>query len=192
LFSGGSVIASLQKLASASIAAAQLIPGIQVGEAGIVEAMGVPVHAAVKYTARGGSNIFDKVDLGDPRDYLVGASGLVVQLPSGKLGRSPYILPFVSPAARAGIHTGEEIVFSERVLEANQAFYQEIEAATGTPVLLGHTDPAFVKFMADIFGFAENMPMTQIIDWAMHEMDAAWHHVSSLGQQQIKSVGEKS
>ena len=44
-------------------------------------------------------------DVVDARDFLLGADegGLVVQLPNGDLGRSPYLLPYVDPAARASV-----------------------------------------------------------------------------------------
>jgi hypothetical protein len=49
-------------------------------------------------------------DVVDARDFLLGADhgGLVLELPGGSIGRAPYLLPYVDPAARASIPASHE------------------------------------------------------------------------------------
>ena len=67
-------------------------------------------------------------DVADSRDFLLGATdaGLVVQLPNGELGRAPYLLPYVDPAARCNVPPALSRAFSRRVWQLNA----EIHAAT--------------------------------------------------------------
>ena len=115
IFSGGSVIASLNGLKEQGVVVEKLIPGIQVGKPSKLTEMGIQVDPVVSYETTDNSDVFDKVDLGDPRDYLLGASGLVVKMPNGHFGRTPYILPFVSTSARAGIPQEIEKEFAGKV-----------------------------------------------------------------------------
>lgn len=186
IFSGGSLVRSLELLLSAGVPIAAVIPGIQVGNTTKIGEMGIEVNPVVKYLSTDGVDIFSKVDLGDPRDFLVGASGLVVKLPGGNLGRAPYILPFVSPAARVSIPMDKQIDFSIDVLEANYKFFSQIEESIRRPVLLRHMDSHFVIMMREVFGFDWNTPMVQVVCWAANNMEKIWEvnsQLSSLQQQ---------
>jgi hypothetical protein len=59
-------------------------------------------------------------DVVDARDFLLGADdgGLVLELPGGGIGRAPYLLPYVDPAARASIHASHEFSFEVWSLNA--------------------------------------------------------------------------
>ena len=58
-------------------------------------------------------------DVLDSRDFLLGSDegGLVVELADGSIGRAPYLLPYVDPAARASIPNAR--AFSKAMWEAN-------------------------------------------------------------------------
>lgn len=60
-------------------------------------------------------------DVADSRDFLLGADdgGLVVELPTRVHGRVPYVLPYVDPAVRCSLPTGESHAFSIDVWELN-------------------------------------------------------------------------
>jgi hypothetical protein len=172
---------SLQWLVSKAAKIVKLVAGIKVGQPNL----GIPIEAAVTYKTTDGADIFDKVDLGDPRDFLLGASGLVVQLPGGQYGRVPYILPFVSTSARAGIPAELEREFALQLLEVNLQFYAEAEQAIGMPICLRHVDPGFAQLMVEVFGFDSSTPMSIVVAWAAENIDEIWNYIKSLGQQQM-------
>ncbi len=186
IFSGGSVIASLNALLASGVTIEKVIPGIQIGEPKKLEDMGIGVDPVIKYKTTDEVDIFSKLDLGDPRDYLLGASGLVIQLPDGELGRAPYILPFVSPAARAGIPEGIEKEFSMHVLQANLEFFKKIQEKTGAPILLKHMDSQFQVYMYDMYGVDVHTTMSQIAMWLMDNMDTLWEMTQKQGEFQEK------
>lgn len=186
IFSGGSVIASLSALKDNGIQVQKLIPGIQVGKPSKLTEMGIVVDPVVTYETTDGADIFDKIDLGDPRDYLLGASGLVLKLPSGHYGRAPYILPFVSTNARAGVPQEIEKEFAIKVLQANFDFYKTVEETVGKPILLKNMDPSFVVLMNEMYGFDSNTPMDQVVTWVSNNMDNLWKITKEQGEFQEK------
>jgi len=190
IFSGGSVIASLEGLIQEGTNVHHIIPGIQVGIPAKLTEMGITVDPVIKYKTTDDTDIFDKVDLGDPRDYLVGASGLVVKLPNGEYGRAPYLLPFVTATARAGIPKAIEKTFSFHVLQANYQLYNAVEEKIGKPVLLKQMHPDFVTLMHNLHNFDHNTPMKQVVAWAMNTIDTTWQTHQELGsfQEHIKKL----
>lgn len=122
-----------------------------------------PIYPAVRYRRQDGKDPLEKVDLGDPRDFVLGASGLVCRLASGRLGRLPYVLPFVSPAERASIPKAAEIAFSREALELSRTFYDDLDAILGFPVVLANTDPAFVLACEELLGTAGSTPMAEVL-----------------------------
>jgi len=128
------------------------------------------------------SDIFDKVDLGDPRDYLLGASGLVIKLPNGNFARAPYILPFVSTTARAGIPQEMEKEFAMKVLQASLEFYISAGERIGKPILLKNMDPNFVVLMSEMYGFDSNTTMESVVVWSMDNLDKIADLTESLGE----------
>jgi nicotinic acid mononucleotide adenylyltransferase len=71
-------------------------------------------------------------EIADSRDFLLGTDdgGLVLALPDGTVGRAPYLLPAVDPAARAEIPPDRALAFSRAVWELNA----EVFARTGLTV----------------------------------------------------------
>lgn len=186
IFSGGSVIASLNELLNQGVNIHKVIPGIQVGEPEKLSAMGLTVDPAVKYKTTDETDIFNKLDLGDPRDYLLGASGLVLQLPGGELGRAPYILPFVSTSARASIPMEVEKDFALKTLQANLEFFDNVANKVGSPLLLKHMDHSFLVLMHQMYGIDQNTPMDQIVTWAADNIDKLWKTTKLQGEFQEK------
>jgi hypothetical protein len=169
IFSGGSVISALEHLQKAGIHIAKLIPGFQIGKPTKLDAMGILVDPVISYNTPG-ADIFSKIDLGDPRDYLMGASGLVILLPDGTLGRAPYVLPFVSTSARASLPVEKEYDFAHTIWHANAIFFDELEKEMGAPVVLAHMDPHFVAYMQAYHGVLLNTPMKDLINVADTEV----------------------
>ncbi len=186
IFSGGSVISSLNELENQGINIYKIVLGIQVGKPDKLTEMGLNIDPSVEYGTSDDTNIFDKVDLGDPRDYLLGASGLVVKLPNGKFGRAPYLLPFVSTAARASIPLELEEEFASKVLQANLQFFNNIEAKLGKPLLLKQMDQYFVTYMNTMYGFDQNTPMEQVVVWVIKNKDTLWEQTKAQGSFQEK------
>ncbi len=170
IFSGGSVISALEHLQEAGVKIAKLIPGFQIGKPSKLDAMGIKVDPVVTYKTTDNTDIFSKVDLGDPRDYLMGASGLVIKLDNGTYGRAPYVLPFVSTSARASVPKENEITFAFAIWQENLKFFQKAEQKFGKPLLLKHLDPYFVKYMKVQAGVSEETPMTEVVSWAIHQL----------------------
>ena len=102
------------------------------------------------------------LDVGDCRDFLAGAreGGLVVALPGGATARAPYVLPYVSPSARASVPISREREFSVAIWALNLAFFREVSP----PIALAEADPAFQRLMKDI-GFAPTATMASICEW---------------------------
>ncbi len=184
IFSGGSIIASLDKLTDCGVTIQKIIPGIQIGSPHKITQSGLAIDPVVKYKTIDGADIFDKVDLGDPRDYLLGASGLVVHLPQRAYGRAPYILPFVSTSARSSVPQQAERGFALKVLEANWNFFHGVEGKLGQPLLLGHMDEHFTNMMHQLYGFDYKVPMRQIVTWAIDNIDSIWEITQHLGELQ--------
>jgi nicotinic acid mononucleotide adenylyltransferase len=60
-------------------------------------------------------------EVADSRDFLLGADegGLVLALPGDRVGRAPYLLPYVDPSARSGLPPEAARPFSRAVWELN-------------------------------------------------------------------------
>jgi nicotinic acid mononucleotide adenylyltransferase len=58
----------------------------------------------------------------DSRDFLLGAddAGLVIELPDGGIGRAPYLLPYVDPAARCCVPPRHVNTFSRQLWTLNE------------------------------------------------------------------------
>jgi hypothetical protein len=160
-FTGDTLLTTLgQHLGELGRNVAGVVAGTKVGP----REPAFPVLPAVRYVRRDGGDTLQKVDLGDPRDFVVGASGLVCRLASGSVGRLPYVLPFVSPHARATIPVEAEDEFSAAARELSRTFYDELSAAAGRAVRLDATDPAFATASEELFGVSGSTPMDELLD----------------------------
>lgn len=181
VFSGSSIkgLAAQMKLAGTELH--KVVPGIQVGDPVALHDSGIICQPIVKYVSGGQRPIDGRIDLGDPRDFLLGADGLVVDYGDGQLGRAPYILPFVSPAARLGIPKSDEKAFSQAILQLNIAFYTALEEQHGQRITLADCDPTFQQ-TAKQYGVADG-PQTSLLDIAkhcLHNLDKMQTHTVHL------------
>lgn len=184
VFSGGSLLSALSHLTNHGLLATRIIPGIQIGLPQKILDQGINVSPVVKYQPGGAFDIFDKVDLGDPRDFLLGVSGLVVKLPSGQYGRLPYILPFVSTSARASLPKPQEKQFGLNALDMAVDFYGSAKTALDLDIKLVHVDPYFSLAMQELFGFKPQASMLDIASWAKDNMDEIWQMIKQKGEAQ--------
>jgi hypothetical protein len=160
-YTGDTLVTTLGKHLGESLA--ERIAGVVAGTKVGLREPSFPVYAAVRYQREGGLDPLEKVDLGDPRDYVIGASGLVCRVASGRLGRLPYVLPFVSPAARANIPAVAEASFSAEALELSRAFYADLSAIVGAPVTLELADPAFAIACEELLGISPGASMADVL-----------------------------
>jgi hypothetical protein len=181
VFSGKSMVEVIVALRQQGIKCSMVCPGIQIGAAAAFSELQILVDPVVRYSSATSRDILDQVDLGDARDFLLGASGLVVILPDKSLGRAPYVMPFVSPNARVGIPADQEIAFSREILVANLNFFRQVETLLGEPMVLSDVDPSFAHMCSELYGLHPNTPMTKVVTWALNEMGSLYRINKELG-----------
>jgi hypothetical protein len=189
LFSGLTLETSVRKMSSHGVNVTKVIPGIQVGESGVFKKQGIIVDPVVKYSLEGEGEIFEKVDLGDGRDFLPGMDGLVVLLPDGSYGRAPYVLPSVSTATRAGILPDREQEFSINVLSLSYKFYSNIEDELGVPIRLKDVHPAAIAYY-QYLGYDPDTSMKDIIAYTISHFDELWKDNQLIGNQQKEKLAK--
>jgi hydroxymethylpyrimidine pyrophosphatase-like HAD family hydrolase len=184
IFSGKSMVDVIEALRGKGVPCSHVYPGIQVGMTPALSALNVAVDPAVQYLSVTKRDLFDQIDLGDARDFLLGASGLVVVLPTNTFGRAPYVLPFVSPHARAGIAAAQEYDFSSDVLLANREFFVSVESLLATPLILSDVDPCFARMCQSLYGFPATTKLSTVVEWALSRMEPLYRINSELGKVQ--------
>ena len=167
MYTGETLASTVADLRKAGINIQQVVVGIQICQNDLA-VEGVQTAAAVRYELDRQRPLSEQIDLGDPRDYLIGLSGLVILLDSqdGKhsLGRAPYILPFVKPSDRASFPPDSDWSLSMTILELSRDFYDELSAKLGKDILLAHCDPEFVTFIGYQLGTGPDEKMVDLID----------------------------
>lgn len=187
LFRGGSISNVISIFSNEGIRVNKVIPKIKVGDLLGKETLVDPV---VEYFTTGKEKVLDKVNLADPRDYLFGASGLVVRLPDGENGRVPYFLPFLPTSDKTGIPQEYNKAFSMYVMKANLDFFNNINDQLNTPILLKHMNEDFLRTMHTVFGFNANTSMDQIVKWSMDNIDEIWERTKVIGtSEQLHNLG---
>lgn len=103
-------------------------------------------------------------DIVDVRDFIFGSKsgGLVVNLPNGKIGRVPYIWPYISLNHRAKIPHNQEYHFTIEILKMNLDFFSQLQ-----PLRVEDMDANFIQF-CQYLGFDMKTPMTQ---WCQFHLD---------------------
>lgn len=109
-------------------------------------------------------------DIVDFRDFLIGSkqSGLTVELPNEKLGKAPYVWPYVSLSHRAKIPHVNQRQFSIHIWKLNKDFYESFTS----PLTLEQLDSSFVNFVESI-GFSKTMLM---VDFCQFHIDMIEDH----------------
>jgi hydroxymethylpyrimidine pyrophosphatase-like HAD family hydrolase len=146
IYTGGSLIRVIDMLAEKYIVVSRIITGIQVGTPAKIVNRGIKILPAVKYEVSDDQ----KIDLGDPRDFMLGADGLVTYFGKEDYSRLPYIAPFVAPDARLSIPSNMVRLFSDDVLELNRKFFENIEQDLGTSIQLKHMNPHSTKALQSL------------------------------------------
>lgn len=188
-FRGVSIQAALTELESAGINISTIMPGIKVGNTESLTKRGYKVDPVVSYKRNDGLDPLEKINLADPRDYLMGVSGLVTKLPDGSLGRSPYVIPFVPPSEKTGIPSTLDNAFSQFVLQANLEFFQRVEQKLGKPLLIKHMDPHFMRMMHDVYGFDNSTPVKHVVAWSMNHAKEIWQYTQDISSiEQIREL----
>lgn len=168
IFTAGSLTKIINSLNKEGIEVARIIPGIQVGAAQGLLDRGIEIAPVVQYFLKEGQD----VDLGDPRDFLVGIDGLVTLLNDNTYGRLPYLAPFVSPHARLSIPPDQEETFSTEVLKLNLQFYKDISESLSLPVKLKHMNEPSANALKTFIPCDDESDMTSVVDYIIdHYME---------------------
>ncbi|MDI5961478.1 hypothetical protein [Streptantibioticus silvisoli] len=147
---GETVAAVVRLLGAAGRRVHRVVPGVRLDAAACPAVPGAVLDPVLEYRTTGGAPGARAVELADPRNFLLGLSGLVVRLPDGTWGRAPYWLPFVRTSARAGVPADRDEEFALRVLGANVRFFERAERLAGRPVLVGDLHPAVRRLLESL------------------------------------------
>lgn len=158
-FSGKTIESVVTMLSQQGIEVERVVTYTRVNSLAALEKSGIPVQPVKSF---GGERLLDRADLVEPRYFLIGAAGCVVELPNNSLARAPYVLPFGSPNARASIPDREAAPFSRRILALNQDFFRSMQEILSRPPLVSDLDPLVVRLMG-FHGFSGEMPVQQVL-----------------------------
>lgn len=160
IFTGGSLIRIVDMLEAEGITVKRIIPGIQIGNPQKILDKGIEIIPSVQYKLYEDQDL----DLGDPRDFLLGADGLVTFFGHEKMGRLPYIYPFVSPTARLSIPENQEIAFSQAVLELNKKFFADVQENLGIEIRLDHMNEVSTFALKTLMPEIKTSRMIDVVD----------------------------
>lgn len=158
IYTGGTITGVLTFLADAGIRVAKVVAGIIAGPVA-PDSLGVPVEAVLRYTGAA-----DRIDIADPRNFLLGVSGLVVRLPTGGWGRVPYWLPFVATSARVTTDPARDTAFAQAMVRANARFYEQVEHGTRCRIRIRHLDPEVRTPIVTTGTGAAETPVRHLLD----------------------------
>ena len=107
------------------------------------------------------------LDLGDSRDFLVGAweGGLVAQLPNKQICRAPYLYPYVRPSQRLSLPISQDISFSLAVWQLNQHFFSSLD----NTIRISHCPLPFQE-LTSYLGFASELSLIDFCDWHIERL----------------------
>lgn len=174
-YTGETLIATAARLRAAGVNVRQLVVGIRIAQHELAF-NGAAISTAVRYELDPARPVGEQIDLGDPRDYLIGLSGLVIlmgmdgDLPV--LGRAPYLLPFVQPSERASLPAESDWGLSRTVLRLAGEFYAGLGSRLGQRVLLRQCDPEFAAFVGRYLGAEPDIPMTDLIGQVLADAES--------------------
>lgn len=178
VFTGGSLCRALEQIGTCALT--KIIPQIQIASPSEKVEDLAPVHPVVQYHSDR-----DRIELCDMRDFLLGASGLVVKMPDGQLGRVPYVMPFTDPTERASVPVSVRLDFSQRVLRANYRFFERIERELGFEILVEHLDPSFAVFLKHC-AVPASASAKECATWAGANLSKIWCEQLYLGSLQAQ------
>ncbi len=174
MYTGETLIATAGHLREAGVDVRQLVVGIRICQQDLAFG-GTAIGAAVRYQLDPARPVGEQIDLGDPRDYLIGLSGLVILMgesPQPRLGRAPYVLPFVQPSERASFPAESDWALSRAVLQLAAGFYERLSERLGRQVLLGHCDPEFAALARQYLRADPAQPMADFVAGVLADAEA--------------------
>ncbi len=163
-FSCGTLERAVETLSSAGIEVEKIVTGTQVGASPALASKGIPLISSARFEHASKNDprtILDSLDLVEARYFLLGATGGVVKLQDGSLGRVPYLLPFAEVSKKASIPENLAKEFSEKVLELNIRFFNELEQKLKIVARLEDSHPDVVTLLRSQ-GFAPGLSMADI------------------------------
>lgn len=176
VYTGETLATTVADLLAAGINVRQVVVGVQICQDALA-VDGIQTAAAVRYELDRERPLETQIDLGDPRDYLIGLSGLVILLEDDPeapvLGRAPYVLPFVKPSDRASFPPESDWQLSLTALQLSQQFYGRLTGSLGTEIRIAHCDPEFATLVARQLDTGPDEPMIGFIDHVLenaHQM----------------------
>lgn len=103
-------------------------------------------------------------DIIDFRDFIIGVKdgGLVVELPNGKIGRTPYVWPYVSLTHRAKLPPNSQREFSNNIWNMNLEFFTRLSI----PLTIKNMSLEFQNFAE----FLQFDPETLITDFCLYHL----------------------
>jgi hypothetical protein len=176
-YTGDTLRAWVATLRAHHVEVVQVVLGIRI--CADLEIAGCRIDTAVLYDIAPGPRPFaEPIDLGDPRDYLLGASGLVVVLDGPEpgqpgqveLGRAPYLQPFLPTSARASTPAESDEEVARYLLEEARDFYAALSDWVGVPVGLEACDPYFAATIRRTRPDQANTPLTQLAGSLIDEL----------------------
>lgn len=171
LCTGRTIARVIRPLRAAGIQIAHVVPGIRLDSAAQPSILGAAIEPVLQYRTVPGTWGESAMELTDPRNYLLGLSGLVVRLPDGSWGRAPYWLPFVATSARVGIPVGAEKKFAFLMLEANLRFFTRAERLVRRTILVADLHPSVRKLIVSL-AIAEPLePVRSVLEILVTGMD---------------------
>jgi len=128
----------------------RVVPGIRLDGTARTSILGATLAPVLHYRTVGAPGDARAMELADPRNFLLGLSGLVVRLPDGGWGRAPYWLPFVSTAARIGTPAASDEEFALRLLDANLRFFARVERPAARTIRVTDLHPATRRLLRSL------------------------------------------
>ncbi|OKJ99767.1 hypothetical protein AMK26_27630 [Streptomyces sp. CB03234] len=169
---GATLAGVIRLLQEAGVRVRRAIPGIRLAGTAPTGILGVAVDPVLQYRAVGGAAAAERVmELTDPRNFLLGASGLVVRLPDRTWGRAPYWLPFVSTTARVGLAAAYEKEFALSMLEANRRFFARAGQVLGRTVRVADLHPATRRLLVSLGMASLSRPVCSLLEGLGVRMD---------------------
>jgi hypothetical protein len=185
LFSGDTLLATVDLARDNQLNTTHVIVGISIGNQKTLGPNNIPVKSIVTYEHPQGGDIFERANMYLQADFLPGiGAGLVVQLPSGKFARSPYVAPFSDPSFQANAPGEFGFKFSRAVLQDAAAFYAAVEKSHNIVVLLSDLDIFFVNYCTEIFHIDPQTPIQQVLQQLTEQMPELLARVTKIAQEQ--------
>ncbi|WP_328785374.1 hypothetical protein OIE52_02265 [Streptomyces canus] len=164
----------------------QVVPGIRLDGTARPSILGATVAPVLQYRTVGAAGGAHAMELADPRNFLLGLSGLVVRLPDGGWGRAPYWLPFVSTAARIGTPAASDEEFALRLLEANLRFFARAERLVGRTVRVADLHPATRRLLRSLEVAQGPEPVRAVLERLMADLDRLGELIAELEERDAR------